>query len=51
MAANIELNLIREPNDGCWKDVWNKKPFVACYWAGRATSDWMSSTAYEAGAH
>ena len=48
-AANIELNLIREPNDGYWKDVWNKKPFVACYWAGRATADWMFATAYEAG--
>ena len=48
-AANIALNLIREPNDGYWKDVWNKKPFCACYWAGRATADWMFSTAYEAG--
>ena len=48
-AAHIDINLIREPNDGYWKDVWNKKPFCACYWAGRATSDWMLSTAYEAG--
>ena len=48
-AANINLNLIREPNDGYWKDVWNKKPFVACYWSGRATADWMFATAYEAG--
>ena len=48
-AANVNLNLIREPNDGYWKDVWNKKPFVACYWAERATADWMFSTAYEAG--
>ena len=48
-AANINLDLVREPNDGYWKDVWNKKPFCACYWAGRATADWMFSTAYEAG--
>ena len=48
-VANIDINLIREPNDGYWKDVWNKKPFCACYWAGRATADWMFATAYEAG--
>ena len=48
-AANINVDLVREPNDGYWKDVWNKKPFYACYWAGRATADWMFSTAYEAG--
>ena len=48
-AAGIALNVVRVPNDGYWKDVWNKKPFCACYWSGRATADWMFSTAYEAG--
>jgi peptide/nickel transport system substrate-binding protein len=25
-----------------------KKPLVMCYWSGRATADWMLSTAYAA---
>ena len=48
-AAGIDLNIVREPNDGYWSNVWNKKPFCACYWSGRATADWMFATAYEAG--
>ena len=48
-AAGINLNIVREPNDGYWSNVWNKKPFCACYWGGRPTADWMFSTAYEAG--
>ena len=45
----INLNVIQEPADGYWSNVWNAKPFCACYWSGRATEDWMFSTAYEAG--
>ncbi|MEM6934179.1 MAG: ABC transporter substrate-binding protein, partial [Pseudomonadota bacterium] len=48
-AAGIEVNVVREPNDGYWSNVWQKKPFCACYWSGRATEDWMFSTAYESG--
>ena len=40
---------MREPQDGYWSNVWQKKPFCACYWSGRATEDWMFSTAYESG--
>ena len=49
-AAGITLNLIREPNDGYWSNVWNAKPFCACYWGGRVVEDQMFSTAYAAGA-
>ena len=45
-AAGIDLNIVREPNDGYWSNVWNKKPFVACYWGGRVVEDQMFSTAY-----
>ena len=45
-AAGIEINVIREPNDGYWSNVWTKKPFVMCYWAGRPTEDWMFSQVY-----
>ena len=49
-AAGIDINVIREPNDGYWDNVWLKKPFVASYWNGRPTSDWMFTTAYAKGA-
>ncbi len=45
----INVNVVREPQDGYWSNVWQKKPFCACYWSGRATEDWMFSTAYETG--
>lgn len=47
--AGININPIREPNDGYWTDVWNAKPFVAVYWGGRPVEDQMFSTAYQSG--
>lgn len=47
--AGIALNIVREPDDGYWTNVWLKKPFAAVYWGGRPTEDWMFSTAYAAG--
>jgi len=47
-AAGIEIEVVREPTDGYWSNVWNKKPWCACYWGGRPTEDWMFSTAYTA---
>ena len=49
--AGIEINVVREPNDGYWSDVWMKKAWSAVYWGGRPTEDWMFSTAYAAGAN
>ncbi len=48
--AGINVNVVREPNDGYWSNVWMKKPFVACYWSGRATEDWLFSQIYAADA-
>ena len=48
--AGIEINIIREPNDGYWSAVWMNKPWSMCYWGGRPTEDGMFSTAYAAGA-
>ncbi len=48
-AAGININVIQEPADGYWSNVWQKKPWCAAYWSGRATEDWMFSTAYESG--
>jgi len=48
-SSGININVIQEPSDGYWSNVWKNKPFCACYWSGRATEDWMFSTSYEAG--
>lgn len=48
--AGINIEVVREPNDGYWSNVWMQKPWCACYWSGRATQDWMFSTAYIQGA-
>ena len=47
-AAGLNLKVVREPDDGYWDNVWLKKPFVASYWSGRPTCDWMFTTAYAA---
>ncbi len=47
--AGININVVQEPADGYWSNVWLKKPWCACYWSGRATEDWMFATAYETG--
>jgi len=44
--ANITINVVREPNDGYWSNVWMVKPFCAVYWGGRPTEDWMFSIEY-----
>ena len=49
--AGIKIEVVREPDDGYWSNVWMKKPWVMCYWSGRATADWMFSTAYAADAN
>ncbi|MFY0622854.1 MAG: ABC transporter substrate-binding protein [Pelagimonas sp.] len=45
-AAGIPLELKREPADGYWSEVWNKKPFCASYWGGRPVQDQMWSVGY-----
>lgn len=47
--AGININVVQEPADGYWSNVWIKKPFSAAFWSGRATEDWMFSSAFEEG--
>lgn len=47
--GGIQIEVVREPSDGYWSNVWLKKAWCACYWAGRATEDWIFSSAYERG--
>lgn len=45
--AGININVNRVPADGYWDEIWLKSDFCASYWSGRATEDWMFSTAYD----
>jgi len=45
-AAGIEIELIREPQDGYWSNVWNKQPFCASSWLGRSVQDQIYTSAY-----
>jgi len=49
-GAGINVTVERAANDGYWSNIWNKKPFCACYWGGRPIEDQMFSTAYQTGA-
>jgi peptide/nickel transport system substrate-binding protein len=49
--AGININVVREPNDGYWSNVWMKKPWSVSFWSGRPTEDWMFTEAYSAGAN
>lgn len=48
--AGININVVREPNDGYWSNVWTKKPFVMSFWQGRPTEDWMFTQVYSSDA-
>ena len=46
-AAGININVVREPNDGYYSDVWLKKPFCCVAWGARPTPDVMYTLAYK----
>jgi peptide/nickel transport system substrate-binding protein len=48
--AGIKIDVVREPNDGYWSNVWMKKEWCMCYWGGRPTEDMMFTVAYAKGA-
>ena len=45
--AGIDIDVVREPNDGYWSNVWLVKPFVVVQWGARPTPDVMFSLAYK----
>ena len=47
--AGITIDVVREPNDGYWTNVWMKKPWTMSYWGGRPTEDWMFTIGYAKG--
>ena len=44
--VGIDLNVVREPNDGYWSDVWRVKPFTAGNWGARPVEDMILSIAF-----
>jgi peptide/nickel transport system substrate-binding protein len=46
LKAGIEINVVREPNDGYWASVWNVKPFSLAQWGARPTPDMILSLVY-----
>ena len=48
--CGINIEVVREPNDGYWDNVWLKKDWSMCFWGGRPTEDAMFSVAYAEGA-
>ena len=48
--GGIDINVVREPSDGYWSNVWLVKPFVMVQWGQRPTPDVMFSLAYSADA-
>jgi peptide/nickel transport system substrate-binding protein len=48
--CGIDINIIREPEDSYWVNVWLKKPWCASYWSGRPTVDWTMTITYAKGA-
>lgn len=48
--AGIEIDVVREANDGYWSDVWLKKPFSLAGWGQRPTPDIIFTLGYAPGA-
>lgn len=45
-GIGVNANVVREPNDGYWSEVWLKKPWCTCYWGSRPVEDMLLSIAY-----
>jgi peptide/nickel transport system substrate-binding protein len=45
-GTGLEIEIIREPADGYWDNVWMKRPFCESNFNGRATADLTFSTVY-----
>lgn len=48
--AGITINVVREPNDGFWSNVWRQKAWCTSYWFGTPTADGIFTQAYAGGA-
>jgi peptide/nickel transport system substrate-binding protein len=49
--AGIAFDLLREPTEGFWSQVWLAKSFMIASWGGRPTADMMLTSAYHSTAN
>lgn len=47
--CGINVEVVREPGDGYWSNVWRNKPWCASYMAGRPVEDLTLSLSYKTG--
>ena len=47
--AGININVVQAPTNDYWTNIWRKTGWCTSYCSGRATEDWMFSTAYKPG--
>ena len=50
VQAGIDIEVVREPDDAYWSNVWLVEPFCTAFWSGRPIEDLMFTTGYAAGA-
>jgi peptide/nickel transport system substrate-binding protein len=48
--AGVKMEVVQEPADGYWSNVWMKKPWSMSYLSGRPTEDMIFSLQYAKGA-
>ena len=48
--AGIDIDVVREPADGYFSNVWMKQPFTTSFWYSSLTADRMFSIGYAKGA-
>lgn len=44
--AGLKVNIVKEPADAYWDNVWLKKEFCMVYWGGRPTEDIQLTSGY-----
>ena len=49
-VAGIDIDVVREPADGFFSNVWMKQPFTTSFWYSSLTADRMFSIGYAKGA-
>lgn len=48
-AAGINIDVVREPNDGYWSNIWMQKPYCMSNWTTRPTPGMIFSVAFACG--
>ncbi|RXT56008.1 hypothetical protein B6S44_07960 [Bosea sp. Tri-44] len=46
--AGITIDVVKEPEDGYWSSVWNKRPLCTSRWSGRINEDVLFTLGYTA---